>query len=170
MLQVMDHGNLTDHNGRKIDFRHVILVLTTNAGADQMSRPSIGFTVQDHSSDQLEAIRKVFSPEFRNRLDAILPFKPLSPETVVRVVDKLLLELETQLQSKNVTINVRESARRWLAEKGYDSKMGARPLSRLIQEKIKKCLARELLFGKLVNGGEVEIEEKAGDLDFQFKS
>jgi len=170
LLQVMDHGSLTDHNGRKIDFRHVILVLTTNAGADQISRPSIGFTMQDHSSDQLEAIRKVFSPEFRNRLDAILPFKPLSPETVIRVVDKLLLELETQLQNKNVIIHVRESARHWLAEKGYDPKMGARPLSRLIYEKIKKNLAKELLFGKLVNGGIVEIEEKEGSLDFRFKS
>ncbi|RTZ79286.1 MAG: ATP-dependent Clp protease ATP-binding subunit ClpA, partial [Gammaproteobacteria bacterium] len=138
LLQVMDHGTLTDNNGRKADFRNVILIMTTNAGAVEMSRRSIGFTTQDHSSDGREAINKLFTPEFRNRLDAIIQFKPLSVESVSSVVSKFLFELETQLAEKNVSFSVDEEVRLWLAERGYDPKMGARPMARLIQEKIKK--------------------------------
>ncbi|HQN40862.1 MAG TPA: ATP-dependent Clp protease ATP-binding subunit ClpA, partial [Pseudomonadales bacterium] len=155
LLQVMDHGTLTDNNGRRADFRNVILLMTTNAGASEMSRTSIGFTKQDHSSDGMEAIRRMFSPEFRNRLDAIIPFAPLSPQVIVSVVDKFLVELQAQLDDKKVFIEVDEAARAWLAEHGYDEKMGARPMHRLIQEQIKKPLAEEVLFGTLAaNGGE----------------
>ncbi|MGR8921585.1 MAG: ATP-dependent Clp protease ATP-binding subunit ClpA, partial [Gammaproteobacteria bacterium] len=140
LLQVMDHGTLTDTNGRKTDFRNVIIVMTTNAGAERMSRSSIGFTVQDHSSDATEEIKRMFSPEFRNRLDAIIQFAALDQETISHVVDKFLVELETQLDGKKVTIDVDTEARVWLAEHGYDAIMGARPMSRLIQEKVKKPL------------------------------
>jgi ATP-dependent Clp protease ATP-binding subunit ClpA len=157
LLQVMDHGTLTDNNGRKADFRHVIIVMTTNAGAFEMSRPSIGFTQSDTGSDGMEAIRRLFSPEFRNRLDSVIQFGSLDQDTIERVVDKLLIEAEAQLEQKRVSISVNERARRWIAKRGYDPKMGARPMARVIQEFIKRPLAEELLFGKLVNGGHVEI-------------
>ncbi|MDH5572272.1 MAG: ATP-dependent Clp protease ATP-binding subunit ClpA, partial [Gammaproteobacteria bacterium] len=149
LLQVMDHGTLTDNNGRKADFRNVIIVMTTNAGAEQMSRSSIGFTTQDHSTDGMESIKKTFTPEFRNRLDGIIQFKQLGPETISRVVDKFIFELEGQLESKGVSLQIDLEARTWLAVHGYDPAMGARPMIRLIQEKVKKPLAEELLFGKL---------------------
>jgi ATP-dependent Clp protease ATP-binding subunit ClpA len=157
LLQVMDHGSLTDNNGRKADFRNVVIVMTTNAGASEMSRPSIGFRQQDHSSDAMEAIKRLFSPEFRNRLDAIIQFNPLDPTIITQVVDKFIFELEAQLHDKGVSIEVDDSARLWLAEHGYDPKMGARPMARVIQEHIKKPLAEELLFGRLVEGGQVSV-------------
>jgi len=157
LLQVLDHGTLTDNNGRKADFRNAIIVMTTNAGAQDMSRPSIGFTEQDHSSDGLEAIRKLFTPEFRNRLDGIIQFQALDRTTVVRVVDKLIVELEAQLQDKMVTLELDDAARAWIADRGYDAKMGARPMSRVIQEQIKRPLAEELLFGSLASGGHIRI-------------
>jgi ATP-dependent Clp protease ATP-binding subunit ClpA len=157
LLQVMDHGTLTDNNGRKTDFRNVILVMTTNAGAQEMSRPSIGFTDQDHASDGMEAIRKMFAPEFRNRLDAIIQFDSLEMDTVIRVVDKLVVELEAQLEEKNVTITLDDDARHWIAKRGYDPKMGARPMARIIREHIRRPLAEELLFGKLTGGGHVTV-------------
>jgi ATP-dependent Clp protease ATP-binding subunit ClpA len=153
LLQVMDHGTLTDNNGRKADFRHVIIVMTTNAGAFEMNRPSIGFTQQDHASDGMEAIKRLFSPEFRNRLDGIIQFNGLDPRTIQRVVDKLLVEVEAQLEQKGVQLHIDDAAREWLARKGYDPKMGARPMARVIQEAIKRPLAEELLFGRLVGGG-----------------
>ncbi len=167
LLQVMDHGSLTDTNGRKTDFRNVILVMTTNTGAQEISRPSIGFTEQDHSSDGGEAIKRTFTPEFRNRLDAIIQFKPLSNETIAHVVDKFLMELEVQLESKGVRLEVSDGARQWLAKHGYDKTMGARPMARLIQEHIKKPLANELLFGDLADGGEVSIIEEEGELTYR---
>jgi len=158
LLQVMDNGTLTDNNGRKADFRNVILVMTTNAGAEAHSRPSIGFTQQDHSTDAMEALKKLFTPEFRNRLDAVIQFKPLTLEIVKGVVDKFLTELQAQLDEKRVVLHVNEDARQWLAEHGYDEKMGARPMQRLIQEKLKKPLAEMILFGELAeSGGEVDI-------------
>jgi ATP-dependent Clp protease ATP-binding subunit ClpA len=157
LLQVMDHGTLTDNNGRKADFRNVILVMTTNAGAQEMSRASVGFTQQDHSSDGMEAIRRSFTPEFRNRLDAIIQFAQLDSESIKRVVDKLVVELEAKLDNNNVTLELDDAARQWIAERGYDAKMGARPMSRVIQEHIKRPLAEELLFGSLADGGHVRI-------------
>ena len=157
LLQVMDHGTLTDNNGRKADFRHVIIIMTTNAGAFEMNRGSIGFTQADNSSDGLEAIRRMFSPEFRNRLDAVIQFSSLDPSTIELVVDKLLVEVETQLEQKGVALTVDEVARAWIARKGYDPKMGARPMARVIQEHIKRPLAEDLLFGKLVGGGNVRV-------------
>ncbi len=164
LLQVMDHGTLTDNNGRKSDFRNVIIVMTTNAGAEQMDRTSIGFTRQDHSTDGLEAIRRVFSPEFRNRLDAIIQFKPLDAVTIGHVVDKFVIELEAQLEPKGVTIEVDAAGKDWLAKRGYDPKMGARPMARVIQEHIKRQLAEELLFGRLINGGHVIVSEQNDEL------
>jgi ATP-dependent Clp protease ATP-binding subunit ClpA len=160
LLQVMDHGTLTDNNGRKADFRHVIIVMTTNAGAQEMSRASIGFTTQDHSSDGMEILKKAFTPEFRNRLDAIIQFAPLDVTSIKRVVDKLVVELEAKLGSNNVTIELDDLAREWIAERGYDPKMGARPMARIIQEQIKRPLAEELLFGALSDGGHVRITVK----------
>jgi ATP-dependent Clp protease ATP-binding subunit ClpA len=157
LLQVMDHGTLTDNNGRKADFRHVIIVMTTNAGAQEMARPSIGFTQSDNASDGLEAIRRLFSPEFRNRLDAVIQFGSLDPATIERVVDKLIVEVESQLEQKGVQVALDDAARAWIAQKGYDPKMGARPMARIIQEHIKRPLAEELLFGRLANGGAVRI-------------
>ncbi|MCB1921576.1 MAG: AAA family ATPase, partial [Candidatus Competibacteraceae bacterium] len=168
LLQVMDHGTLTDNNGRKADFRNVIIVMTTNAGAELMDRPSIGFTSQDHSSDGMEAIKRMFSPEFRNRLDAVVQFKALTPVTIAQVVDKFLIELEAQLESKKVTLEVDAEGRVWLAERGYDPKMGAQPMSRIIQENIKRCLAEELLFGRLVNGGHVVVTVRNGELEVEI--
>ncbi len=169
LLQVMDNGALTDNNGRKADFRNVILVMTTNAGADVMSRPSIGFTHQDHSTDGMEAIKRLFSPEFRNRLDAVIQFKPLSTDIIKGVVDKFLTELQAQLDEKRVVLHVDASARNWLAEHGYDEKMGARPMKRLIQEKLKKPLAEMILFGDLAEeGGEVLVTlDEAGEFSLE---
>jgi ATP-dependent Clp protease ATP-binding subunit ClpA len=157
LLQVMDHGTLTDNNGRKADFRHVVIVMTTNAGALEMSRPAIGFTQADSLPDGMEAIRRLFTPEFRNRLDAIIQFAPLDPATIERVADKLLVEVEAQLEQKNVVLAIDDAARRWIAGRGYDPKMGARPMARLIQEHLKRPLAEELLFGRLANGGQVRV-------------
>jgi ATP-dependent Clp protease ATP-binding subunit ClpA len=157
LLQVMDHGTLTDNNGRKADFRNVVLVLTTNAGAQEMSRASIGFTTQDHSTDGMAIIKKAFTPEFRNRLDAIIQFASLDMESIKRVVDKLVVELEAKLGTKDVTIELDDSAREWIAERGYDPKMGARPMARIIQEHIKRPLAEELLFGAVADGGHVRV-------------
>ncbi len=157
LLQVMDHGTLTDNNGRKADFRHVIIVMTTNAGAQEMNRPAIGFTQIDNASDGMEAVRRLFSPEFRNRIDAIIQFATLDPSTIERVVDKLIVEVEAQLEQKGVNLTLDDAARRWIAVKGYDPKMGARPMARVIQEHIKRPLAEELLFGRLVGGGNVRV-------------
>lgn len=168
LLQVMDHGTLTDNNGRKADFRNVIIVMTTNAGAVQVARNSVGFTKQDHSSDDLQAIQKMFTPEFRNRLDGIVRFNPLGPEVIGKIVDKELLEVERQLLEKDVQLQVDKAAREWIAENGYDQAMGARPLARLIQEEIKRGLADELLFGKLQYGGNVKIGVQDGELDFKI--
>lgn len=169
LLQVMDHGTLTDNNGRKADFRHVIIVMTTNAGAERISRTSVGFADQDHSTDALEAINKTFAPEFRNRLDAVIQFKALTHDTIGHVVDKFIMELEVQLEDKGVKLDVDAKARKWLAKNGYDSKMGARPMARLIQDKIKRPLADELLFGKLASGGHVSVTERGGKIAFEFK-
>ena len=168
LLQVMDHGTLTDNNGRKADFRNVVIVMTTNAGAHEMNRPSIGFTHQDHSADAMEAIKRLFTPEFRNRLDAIVQFQALAPAVLAQVVDKFIFELEAQLQQQQVTIEVDESARIWLAEHGYDPKMGARPMARIIQQYIKKPLAEELLFGDLANGGHLIIHLEDDKLAFEI--
>ena len=164
LLQVMDHGTLTDTNGRKTDFRNVVVVMTTNAGADRISRSSIGFTMQDHSSDAMEEIKRIFSPEFRNRLDGIIQFNPLDPETIGHVVDKFLVELETQLDTKKVTMDIDSESKVWLAEHGHDAIMGARPMARLIQERIKKPLAEQLLFGGLQGGGHIFITVRDGEL------
>ncbi|MDH4312675.1 MAG: AAA family ATPase, partial [Gammaproteobacteria bacterium] len=153
LLQVMDHGTLTDNNGRKADFRHVVIVMTTNAGAADMNRASVGFVTQDHASDGMEAIKRMFAPEFRNRLDAVVQFGPLDERTIQRVVDKLLVEVEAQLETKGVQLHIDEEARAWIARRGYDPKMGARPMARIIQEHIKRPLAEELLFGSLEHGG-----------------
>jgi len=168
LLQVMDHGKLTDTNGRQTDFRNVIIVMTTNAGADQLSRASIGFTQQDHSTDAMEVIKRMFTPEFRNRLDVIVQFKPLTQENIAHVVDKFIIELETQLEEKHVTLEVTDEARVWLAEHGYDPLMGARPMARLIQEKIKKNLAEELLFGRLEKGGHAIVNARDGEIVIEF--
>ncbi len=161
LLQVMDHGTLTDNNGRKADFRNVIVVMTTNAGAGEMSRASVGFTQQDHSSDGMAVIKKSFSPEFRNRLDAIIQFASLDIDSIKRVVDKLVVELEAKLGNNDVTLELDDAAREWIAERGYDAKMGARPMARVIQEQIKRPLAEELLFGSLSGGGHVKISVDA---------
>ena len=162
LLQVMDHGTLTDNNGRPADFRNIVLVMTTNAGAQEMSRASIGFTQQDHSTDGMAIIKKAFTPEFRNRLDAIIQFASLDSRSIARVVDKLVVELEAKLDSNNVTLELDDEARNWIAERGYDSKMGARPMARIIQEHIKRPLAEELLFGSLADGGHIRICVGAG--------
>lgn len=164
LLQVMDRGVLTDTNGREANFKNVILVMTTNAGAAQASRRSIGFTQQDHSTDAMEVIRRSFTPEFRNRLDAVVQFQALGFEHILRVVDKFLIELEMLLQEKHVSLSATPAARDWLAQHGFDPLMGARPMARLIQDKVKRPLADELLFGKLVQGGRVSIDVRDGDL------
>ncbi len=169
LLQVMDHGTLTDNNGRKADFRNVILVMTTNAGAEEGSRRSIGFAEQDHTTDSLEVIKRMFTPEFRNRLDAVVQFKSLDEENIRHVVDKFIMELETQLEAKGVTLEVDAAARRWLARHGYDPKMGARPMARIIKEHVKKPLAEELLFGKLEGGGYVVVTEHDDELVFEYE-
>ncbi|MEO5566651.1 MAG: ATP-dependent Clp protease ATP-binding subunit ClpA [Luteimonas sp.] len=164
LLQVMDRGVLTDTNGREANFRNVILVMTTNAGAAQAARRSIGFTKQDHSTDAMEVIRRGFSPEFRNRLDAVVQFQALGMEHILRVVDKFLIELEAQLHEKNVSLSATPAAREWLAQHGFDPLMGARPMARVIQDKVKRPLADELLFGKLLGGGRVSIDVRDGEL------
>lgn len=169
LLQVMDHGTLTDTNGRKVDFRHVILVMTTNAGALEASRASLGFTKQDHSTDNREAINKAFSPEFRNRLDAIVLFDKLDHRTIGRVFDKLVMELEAQLETKNVTLDISPAARDWFVTHGYDENLGARPMARIMQEHVKKPLAEEILFGKLHHGGTASIEVQDGGISLKVK-
>ena len=168
LLQVMDHGALTDTNGRKVDFRNVILVMTTNAGAQEMSRSSVGFTKQDHQSDGIEIIKRTFTPEFRNRLDAIIQFESLDQKTVSHVVDKFIAQLEAQLELKKIEIQVEPSAKEWIAERGYDAKMGARPMERVIQEHIKKPLAEEILFGRLENGGKVIVRANGDELEIEY--
>jgi ATP-dependent Clp protease ATP-binding subunit ClpA len=171
LLQVMDHGTLTDNNGRKADFRNVVLIMTTNAGAQEASRASIGFTHQNHASDAMEIIRRMFTPEFRNRLDAIVQFQPLGTEIIKTVVDKFLTELQAQLDEKRVQLEVDDEARAWLAREGYDEKMGARPMQRLIQEKIKRQLAEDILFGELSGaGGTAYVTVKDGDLSLRIES
>ena len=160
LLQIMDHGVLTDSNGRKIDFRNILLIMTTNAGAEQMSRSSMGFTNQDHTKDSIYELEKIFSPEFRNRLDSVIEFSALDRYSINRVIDKLIIELEQKLEKDQITINLNKKAKSWIAEKGYDNKMGARPLSRIINKYIKKPLANELLFDRLKKGGTVEVSVK----------
>ncbi|MDF1757090.1 MAG: ATP-dependent Clp protease ATP-binding subunit ClpA [Legionellaceae bacterium] len=167
LLQIMDHGTLTDTNGRHADFRHVVLIMTSNIGATEMGRNSMGFADQDNSSDGVDLMKKQFSPEFRNRLDAVINFKSLDEETIGLVVDKFIIELEEQLCSKGVTLDVADSAKEWLMSHGYDKVMGARPMARLIQENIKQPLAEELLFGKLMNGGHVALSMQDDKLIFE---
>ena len=170
LLQVMDHGTLTDNNGRKADFRNTIVIMTTNTGAQDMSRASMGFQSQDHSSDATEMIKKTFSPEFRNRLDGIIQFNPLPTEVIKTVVDKFLVELQVQLDAQKVQLDVSEEVREWLLENGYDKNMGARPMQRLIQDSIKTVLAEEILFGKLSKaGGIAYVELKNGEISIEFK-
>ncbi len=168
LLQVMDYGTLTDNNGRKADFRNVIIVMTTNAGATQMARGSVGFVTQDHSTDDTEVINKLFTPEFRNRLDSIIRFGALDEQTIAHVVDKFILQLESQLADKHVALQFDSSARQWLARHGHDVTMGARPMARLIRERINQALAEELLFGELASGGSVRVYEKDDDLAFEI--
>ena len=170
LLQVMDHGTLTDNNGRKADFRNIILVLTTNAGVQETVRQSIGFKQQDHSLDAMSEINKVFSPEFRNRLDNIVWFNHLDGEVIQQVVDKFIVELQVQLDEKGVSLELTRDAKKWLAEHGYDKSMGARPMSRLIQEKLKKELANELLFGELTNGGVAKVGVKKDKLVISYEN
>ncbi len=167
LLQVMDHGTLTDNNGRKADFRNVIVIMTTNAGAQEMSRASIGFTNQDHTTDAMEVIKRLFTPEFRNRLDAIIQFSSLDPAVIRTVVDKFMVELQTQLDDKKVTLHVEDEAVDWFVEHGYDKAMGARPMLRLVQTKIKKPLAEDILFGCLVNGGDVHVTVENDDIKLE---
>jgi ATP-dependent Clp protease ATP-binding subunit ClpA len=168
LLQVMDNGRLTDHHGKTVDFRNVVLIMTTNAGAADMARQGIGFGDVSKEDAGDEAVKKMFAPEFRNRLDAIVPFSYLPTGVVSRVVDKFLLQLELQLAEQNVHIQFDSEARAWLAERGYDKLYGARPVARLLQEKVKQPLAEELLFGKLANGGEVHVSLKDGAMAFEL--
>jgi ATP-dependent Clp protease ATP-binding subunit ClpA len=171
LLQVMDHGTLTDNNGRKTDFRNIILIMTTNAGAESLDRTSIGFARQDNSTDALADIKKTFTPEFRNRLDTIVQFGSLPPNVIATVVDKFLVKLQNQLDEKKVFLSVDDEARKWLAVNGYDAKMGARPMDRLIQDKIKKPLAEEVLFGTLSQrGGNVFVSIKDGELNIEIET
>ena len=170
LLQVMDHGKLTDHNGRATDFRNVILIMTSNAGATEQSKEAIGFGRDRREGEDTAAIERTFSPEFRNRLDATISFAPLSKDVIVKVVDKFVLQLEAQLMDRNVTFELSSDAADWLADKGYDDKMGARPLARVIQEHLKKPLAEELLFGKLSKGGLVKVHLKNDKLDLELIS
>ncbi len=168
LLQVMDHGKLTDNNAKSVDFRNVVLIMTTNAGAAEMAKPAIGFEREERSGDDEEAIERMFTPEFRNRLDAIIGFNSLSPEVMVRVVDKFIIELEAQLAERAVDIELSDEARAWLAKKGFDAKFGARPLARVIQEHIKRPLSEELLFGRLASGGLVRVEIIDGKVAFSY--
>jgi ATP-dependent Clp protease ATP-binding subunit ClpA len=172
LLQIMDHGKLTDHNGKKVDFQNVILIMTTNAGASDLAKAAIGFNRSKREGDDEEAITRLFTPEFRNRLDAIIAFANLSPEIISKVVEKFVFQLEAQLGDRNITIELTPEANAWLAERGYDEKFGARPLGRVIQEHIKKPLAEEILFGKLKDGGIVRVlvKEEKGEkvLGFEY--
>jgi ATP-dependent Clp protease ATP-binding subunit ClpA len=168
LLQVMDHGKLTDHNGKTVDFRNVILIMTTNAGASDMAKPAIGFERAARVGEDMEAINRMFTPEFRNRLDSIIPFSALSPEVIGQVVDKFVIQLEAQLTDRGVSIELTDAAREWLGKKGYDPLFGARPLGRVIQESIKKPLAEELLFGKLAKGGTVKVAVADDKLTFTY--
>ena len=168
LLQVMDHGTLTDANGRQVDFRNVILVMTTNAGAQEISRSTVGFTNQDHSSDGMEIIKRMFTPEFRNRLDAIIQFQELDKSTIGSVVDKFIAQLESQLTEKKVELIVDEDARTWIGDEGYDPQMGARPMSRVLQEHIKRPLSEEILFGDLAKGGTVRVTVQEGKLHLEI--
>jgi ATP-dependent Clp protease ATP-binding subunit ClpA len=171
LLQIMDHGQLTDHNGKSISFRNVVLIMTTNAGAADLAKPAIGFERTAREGEDTEAINRLFPPEFRNRLDAIITFKTLGQETIERIVDKFVIQLEGQLADRSVTISLTPAARSWLAKKGYDPVYGARPLARVIQEQLKKPLAEELLFGSLQKGGHVAVnlENKESTLTFTFE-
>jgi ATP-dependent Clp protease ATP-binding subunit ClpA len=169
LLQVMDYGKLTDHSGKTIDFRNVVLIMTSNAGAFDMSKPALGFGRAEREGEDKDAINRMFMPEFRNRLDAIIGFEHLTPEVVTHVVNKFIFKLEAQLADRHVTIELTDTARAWLAEKGYDRANGARPLGRLIAEKIKKQLADEVLFGKLAKGGTVRVDVKDKELTFKFE-
>jgi len=169
LLQVMDHGKLTDHNGRTTDFRNVVLIMTSNAGASEMSKAAIGFGRDRREGEDTAAIERTFTPEFRNRLDAVVSFAPLGRDVIAQVVEKFVLQLEAQLMDRNVSIEITKAAADWLGDKGYDNKMGARPLGRVIQEHIKKPLAEELLFGKLTKGGIVKVGVKAGELDLKIE-
>ncbi|MEW5769743.1 MAG: ATP-dependent Clp protease ATP-binding subunit ClpA [Pseudomonadota bacterium] len=170
LLQVMDHGTLTDNNGRKADFRNVIIIMTTNAGAEAITKTGIGFTLDRKAGDEMAEIKRMFSPEFRNRLDATISFAPLSEEIILRVVDKFLLQLEEQLHAKKVEVHFTDALRKWLASKGFDPLMGARPMARLIQDTIRKALADELLFGRLADGGEVTVDvDEGGEIRLQFE-
>jgi ATP-dependent Clp protease ATP-binding subunit ClpA len=169
LLQVMDHGTLTDTNGRKADFRNVIIIMTTNAGAENLSKSSIGFAYSSKAGDEMMDIKRMFTPEFRNRLDAIIPFAALDHEVVMRVVDKFLMQLEEQLHEKKVEISFSEALREYLGKEGFDPLMGARPMARLIQDTIRKALADELLFGKLASGGRVRVDVNAeGKVGLEF--
>jgi ATP-dependent Clp protease ATP-binding subunit ClpA len=170
LLQVMDHGRLTDHNGKKIDFRNVVLIMTTNAGASDAAKDSIGFGRGKREGEDEEAIKKLFTPEFRNRLDATIAFKALGRDSIDRVVEKFVLELEAQLTDRDVTFELTPEATRWLGDKGYDDSFGARPLARVIQDNIKKPLADEILFGKLKSGGTVRVllDRDADKLAFEI--
>ncbi len=170
LLQVMDHATLTDNNGRKADFRNVILIMTTNAGAREMSGAPLGFGAQSNVGKGKEAIEKMFSPEFRNRLDAMITFNSLSMEVIEKVVDKFIMELDEQLNEKRVFLQLTTKARRWFAERGYDPTFGARPMARLIQNEIKRVLADDILFGKLQNGGKVTVDENEGKLTFEYSA
>ncbi|MDP9163915.1 MAG: AAA family ATPase, partial [Pseudomonadota bacterium] len=170
LLQVMDNGKLTDHHGKTVDFRNTILIMTTNAGASDMAREGIGFGASSREDVQEDAIKKMFTPEFRNRLDAVVPFAYLPPAVVARVVDKFILQLELQLADRNVHIELDDEARQWLTTRGYDKLYGARPMGRLVQEKIKQPLAEELLFGKLIHGGEVKVRIKDNQPVFEIVS
>ncbi len=169
LLQVMDYGKLTDHNGKTVDFRNVILIMTTNAGAADLAKPAMGFGSGIREGDDEEAINRLFTPEFRNRLDAVIPFSNLSPDVMGRVVDKFVMQLEAQLGDRDVTITLSDAARAWLSKKGYDPSFGARPLSRVIQEHLKQPLAEELLFGKLTKGGDVKVSVEDERLVFGFE-
>ncbi|MDG2339951.1 MAG: AAA family ATPase, partial [Paracoccaceae bacterium] len=168
LLQVMDHGKLTDHNGRTVDFRNVVLIMTSNAGAAEQAKEAIGFGREKREGEDTAAIERTFTPEFRNRLDAVISFGSLPKEVILQVVEKFVLQLEAQLMDRNVSIELTRPAAIWIADRGYDDKMGARPLGRVIQEHIKKPLAEELLFGKLVKGGLVKVGVKDGGLDLQI--
>jgi ATP-dependent Clp protease ATP-binding subunit ClpA len=168
LLQIMDHGKLTDHNGKSVDFRNVIVIMTTNAGASDLAKEAVGFANNKREGDDTEAINRMFTPEFRNRLDSIIPFKNLGPEIIARVVDKFIMQLEAQLADRDVTFELTAAARTWLGNKGYDKLYGARPLARVIQEHIKKPLAEELLFGKLTKGGLVKVRVEDKKLAFQM--
>jgi ATP-dependent Clp protease ATP-binding subunit ClpA len=173
LLQIMDHGKLTDHNGKQVYFRNVILIMTTNAGAADLARSAFGFTRTKREGDDVEAINRMFAPEFRNRLDSVITFAHLTPEIISQVVDKFVLQLEAQLGDRDITIEMSEDATKWLIEHGYDQQMGARPMARLIQETIKKPLADEVLFGRLKAGGHVRVvvvkdEDGVDKLGFEY--